>query len=288
MAFTKKELKITISLAEGTFTNGENTVILPDVPMRVTVDKTGGTELPKMTAEISNLSLNLMQRLTVLSFRQLQTYNNVLKVEAGEGGKTPDLVFQGEITSAVPDFNDDGTATFHIEAASGFYPLQMGTAPVSVDTDTTIEYLFKQFADEAGYTLENNGVTGSVSNCVFTGSPIQKARQLAKQTGVDLLIDNNTLVILPSYEDSREGGTVPLLSKDSGLLGYPSFSNDGISARCLFIPQLQIGGLVKIESIVPKATGVWRVTKLSHTLEANMSTGGEWSTDLDAEWVTEE
>lgn len=41
MAFTKKELKITISLAEGTFTNGENTVILPDVPVRVTMDKTG-------------------------------------------------------------------------------------------------------------------------------------------------------------------------------------------------------------------------------------------------------
>lgn len=285
--FNKKQIVISIALAQGTFMGEKNEVTLPAVPTRITIDKTGGNELPKMAAEIDNLSLDLMQRLTVLAFRNLQTYNNVIKVEAGEEGQTPDLVFQGEIVSAVPVFNADGTATFKIDAASGYYPLQKSTQPVSVNTDTTIVSLFKQFADEAGYTLENNGVEGSVKNSVFTGTPIQKARQLARQTGVDLLIDNGTMVILPSYLDSREGA-VPLLSADSGLLGYPAFTNDGISCKCLFSPLLKIGGMVKIESIVPKATGVWRVTKLHHSLQAYQTAGGDWSTQIDAAWLADE
>lgn len=285
--FSKKQIRTSIALAEGNFDGQNNEVTLPAVPTHVTITKTGGTTLPTLTADIKNLSLDLMQRLTVLSFRQLQSYNNVIKVEAGEEDVEPDLVFQGEIVTAVPRFAADGSVTFHIEAKSGYYPLQKSTAPVSVNTDTTIESLFQQFADEAGYTLENNGVTGSVRNCVFTGTPIRKARQLAKQTDVDLIIDNATFVILPSYLDSREG-SVPLLNKDTGLLGYPAFSNDGIQCSCLFSPLLQIGGLIKIESIVPKASGVWRITKLTHDLEAYSPAGGVWHSNVEAEWINDE
>lgn len=285
--FRKKEIYVSIALAEGQFDNGSNEITLPKVPIRLTVDKTGGTELPKLTLDVENILLDTMQRLTVLAFRPLQSYKNVIKVDAGEEGMTPDLVFQGEIVSAVPVFDYSGAATFHIEASSGYYPVQKTAQPVSVNTDTTIESLFQQFADEAGYTLENNGVTGSVRNSVFSGTPIQKARQLAKQTGVDLIIDNNSFVILPSYLDHREG-TVPLLRKDSGLLNYPAFTNDGISAQCLFSPLLEVGGLVKIESIVPKASGVWRITKLHHSLEAYAPSSGDWTTNFDAIWITEE
>lgn len=285
--FNFKDIRTSIALAQGDFEGGGNEIILPQVPIRLTVTKTGGKELPKLSADVNNLSLDLMQKLTVLAFRQLQTYNNVIKIEAGERGQEPDLVFQGEISTAAPNFSTDGTVTFHVEASSGFYPMQKSVAPVSVNTDTTIESLFKQFADEAGYGLENNGVTGSVKNCVFTGTPVQKAQQLAKQTGVDFLIDDNQFVILPSYLDSREG-TTPLLNAQSGLLGYPSFTNDGIKCACLFSPLLKIGGLVKIESIVPKASGVWRITKLTHSLEAYSPAAGEWKTNIEAEWIYDE
>lgn len=284
--FNKKEIYVSIVLAQGEFENGSNEITLPQVPIRITVNKTGGTELPKLTLDVDNLLLDTMQRLTVLAFKPLQSYKNMIQVQAGESGQAPDLVFQGEIISAVPVFDYSGTATFHIEASSGYYPIQKTSKPVSVNTDTTIESLFKQFADEAGYSLENNGVTGSVRNSVFTGTPVQKARQLAKQTGVDLIIDNSSFVILPGYTANREGA-VPLLNKDSGLLGYPAFTNDGISAKCLFSPLLKIGGLVKIESIVPKASGVWRVTKVTHTLEAYSPSATEWTTSFDALWVTE-
>lgn len=285
--FTKKQLQISIALAKGTFDNQNNAIILPPVPMHVEVDKTGGTELPTLKASIQNLSLDLMQQLTVLAFRNLQTYNNVIKVEAGEEGQALDLVFQGEITSAVPVFDSSGSVTFNIDAKSGFYPLQKVTSPVSVNGGTEIAVLFQMFAEEAKYSLENNGVTGSVKNCIFTGSPIDKARQLAKQTGVDLIVDNNTFVIMPDYLSSKDENTVPLLRKDTGMIGYPAFTNSGIKASCLFSPLLSVGGMVKIESVVPKATGVWRITKIHHTLDANSPDSGEWVSEIEGEWLSE-
>lgn len=284
--FAKKSIKTSIALAEGNFSDGSNEVTLPQVPIKVSVDKAGGTDLPKCTVEVQNLSLDLMQRLTVLAFRQLQTYKNVIKIEVGEEGQTGDLLFQGEISSAVPSFDESGNVTFKIEALSGFYPVQQSKPPVSVQGETEIVKLFEQFAKEADYTLENNGVTGSVRNCVFTGTPIIKARQLARQTGVDLVIDNQKFVIMPSYTETREG-YVPLLSKDTGLLKYPAFTNDGIQCTCLYNPLIQIAGMVKIQSIVPKASGVWRVNKLHYDLEAYSSNAGEWSMQIDGAWLNE-
>lgn len=285
--FTKKQIRVTIALASGTFDNGENAVILPAVPTRVSIDKTGGNELPKAKIVVSNLSMHLMEQLTFLAFKNLQSLNNVIKIEAGEENQAYSLAFEGEITSAVPVFDISGNVDFSIDAMSGFFPLQKSASPVSVNNETTIENLFLQFAAEAGYELENNGVSGSVKNAIFTGSPITKARQLAKQTGVDLVIENRRFVILPSYLASRDDDSVPLLRKDTGMIGYPAFTNDGIKASCTFQPALSIGGLVKIESVVPKATGVWRVTKIHHTLEANTTTGGAWTSDIDAEWIAD-
>ena len=287
MMFTKKAIRVSVALADGVFQGKSNEIILPQTPVHVSVDKTGGDSLPSCTIEVKNLSMALMEQLTVLSFRKLQTYNNVIKVEAGDNEEELDLVFQGEISTAVPVFATDGTVTFKIDASSGYYPLQMATPPVSVQGNTTVEYLMTQLAKEAGYTLENNGVTASVQNSVFRGSPIMKARELAKQTGVDLLIENNKFIIFPTYDANRKG-TVPLLSKDSGLLGYPSFTNDGIQCDCLFNPLIELGGLVKIQSIVPKASGVWRVVKVHHELEAYSTTGGNWRTQVDATWRAEQ
>lgn len=281
-----KKIKVSIALASGTFDGENNEITLPAVPIKVSVSKTGGQDLPKCTIEAKNLALATMEKLTVLSFRKLQSYNNVVKVEAGSGDAL-DLVFMGEISTAVPVFAADGTATFKIEASAGYYPLQKSSPPVSVQGETTIEKLMAQFAADAGYTLENSGVTGSVKNCVFSGSPIVKARQLAKQTGIDFLITDGKFIIMPSYSDSR-GDTVPFFSASSGLLGYPSFTNDGISCKVIFSPLVDIGGLVKIESIVPKASGVWRVDKITTNLQANDPAGGEWTESLEASWVNEE
>lgn len=282
MTFTEKYLRITVSMREGAFKGGGNAVTIEGLPMAVSISKPGGQEMNKATATIDNMLLDTMQQLTVLAFRKLQTYNNVIKIEAGTKGQELNTAFEGEVSSAVPSLNNDGVAQFKIEAKTGYYPGQLPSPPVSVQGETTIEYLMSQFAKEAGYAFENRGITGGVKNCVFVGSPILKARTLARQTGIDLLLDDRRLIIQP-YEAQDKGNAV-LLSAATGLLGYPSFTNDGIECRALYNPEFAIGGFFKLETMLPNASGVWKITKLEHSLEAN-KTGGKWESKLSGAWL---
>ena len=41
-----------------------------------------------------------------------------------------------------------------------------------------------------------------------------------------------------------------------------------------------------MESVLPRATGFWKITKLNHALSAY--TSGEWSSSVDGIWLKEE
>jgi hypothetical protein len=283
MSFTIKTLRATIALAKGTFNVQGNAVTIEGLPMTATVSKPGGADMNKMNLEISGLALDKMELLTTLAFKERQSLNNRIRLEAGYLGSSLGLVFSGEISAAVPNFDTDGNVSFVIEALTGWFPNQIAAPPVSVQGETTIEKLMGEFAAEAGYTLRNEGVSGSVKNSIFRGSPILKARTLARQTGIELLIDDGRFVIMERGAAIK--GKIPLVSKESGLLGYPSFSSDGVDVKCIYDERLEIGGKVEIKSIVPKASGVWKISKLEHKLEAYVPGGGEWLTAFSAVWV---
>jgi hypothetical protein len=50
---------------------------------------------------------------------------------------------------------------------------------------------------------------------------------------------------------------------------------------------LKLGGQIRIESIVPKATGYWKITKLTHSLSA-YSQNMDWTSNIDGIWLKEE
>lgn len=274
---------MTIYLRQGSFQGGGNTVTIENLPIDVSIVKSGGAELNKAVVQVQNMHIDTIKRLTMLAFRKLQTFNNVIKIECGIKGQKLDSVFQGEITSAIPVVNTDGNMLFKIESKTGYYPNQLPTSPVSVAGSTTIEKLMKQFAEEAGYDFENKGVDGSVSNCVFAGSPIMKAKTLANQCGVDLIIDDCKFILQP-FEKAQDG-LCPLLSDKSGLLGYPSFTNDGVQCKALYNVRYMLGGFFELQSILPHSSGVWKITKLEHKLSANQSRSSDWYTNLTGVWV---
>lgn len=276
--FSIKTVRITIQLRKGEFEGGGNTVVIEGLPVSVTVSKTGGDAKNKASVTVDNIKLETATQLTTLAFKRLETYNNVIQIDAGERGAELATIFIGEITSAVPQFDSDDKLSLKIEALAGYYPALLPTAPTSVQGDTTVEKLMQQFANEAGYSFENKGITASVANSVFVGSPIAKAKTLARQADIDLLIDDNKFTIQP-FEAPKDG-QIPLISKSTGLIGYPSFSNEGITCKCVFNSQLKVGGYFKLESILPHASGEWQITKVEHRLEAYQTNSGTWESDI--------
>lgn len=275
--FSVKTVRITIQLRKGEFDNGGNTVIIEGLPVSVTVTKQGGEAKNKASVTVDNLKLETATQLTTLAFKRLETYNNVIQIDAGSQGAELSTIFIGEITSAVPVMGND-KLSLKIEALAGYYPALIPSTPTSVQENTTVEKLMKQFADEAGYSFENKGITASIANSVFIGSPIEKAKTLARQADVDLLIDDNKFTIQP-FEAPKDG-QIPLLSKNTGLIGYPSFSNEGINCKSVFNDKLKVGSYFKLESVLPHASGEWQITKVEHRLEAYTPNSGTWESDV--------
>lgn len=281
-SFTKKVIRVGVRLMEGTFgSGGNNTAIYEGLETHVDIEKPGEPDQNKATVEIYNMKLDEMSSLTTLAFKPLQQKKNLITIFAGDETEGLSMAFAGEITGAWADFSGAPTVKMHIEAAAGSYPSLKASKPVAVKGSQTAESLISQFAKEIGYSFQNNGVTASVKNCVLNGSPIQKMRAVANMVGCELLIDDNKVTIQP-FNKGLDSGNAVLFSADSGMIGYPTFNNDGIVAKCLYNPDLQLGGMVEVQSIVPGASGTWKITKLTHRLVAFSNSPADWFSEIEA------
>lgn len=283
-SFTQKQIEVRIILAAGSFGGKGSEKVINGLPVTVEVSKTGGDEKPTCKVSIGGMAYSDMEQLTTLAFRPLQTRKNLISVFAGEAGALSQ-VYAGEITKASADFNAAPDVKFEIEAMSGFYPALVPAGPQTIAGNAPVADIISQQAKLMGYEFRNEGVTVNLTNTILNGTPMEKARAAARQAGVNLLIDDNTLVLLPPGKERK--GTTVLLSDKSGMIGYPSFSSDGISLDALYNPAFQLNGLIEVKSIVPKASGLWRITKLEHKLAAYDPSADDWTTSIEAVYVSE-
>lgn len=285
-SFTNKTIQVVMAMAEGVFQNGANQITVEGLPTSVDIQKQGGDERPSCTVTIGNLNIDVVKQLTTLSFRPLQRFKNQITVNAGEVGKQLQTIFIGDFENAYGEFQNAPTMNLMVKAIAAQHGALMATPATSVDGTEQVAKLMEQWAVEAGCTLENKGVNASVKNVVYRGSPVDKAKTLARDVGIDLIIDDGKFIITPNGQ--AVDGNAVLIDPKHGLLGYPAFSNDGIEFNMIFDPNVKIGGLVKIESIVPRASGIWKVTKITTKLEAYVPNGGSWKSSVSATWVQEE
>ena len=280
----QKTIRTTIILAEDEFESDSNTKVIEGLAVTVDVDKAGLPDKNSAKVVIYNMAMKDMEKLTFLAFRPLQKRKNKILIEAGNVGEKLGLVFKGDITSAYPDFNSGPDIPFEIEAMTAGWSYQIADSPTSIDGEQDVATLMEQFATEAGFGFVNNSVSATVQNTTLTGSPVSKAQQLAQEVNIELLIDDETFTI-QTWDNPR--GDAVLLSASSGMIGYPSFTQDGVSARSFYNPKLRLGGQVKIQSVVPKASGYWKLTKLSHNLSA-YGASPMWQSSFDGIWLKEE
>lgn len=277
-SFTRKQIRVGVALYKD---EQKRTLVYEGIETHVSIEKPGEPDQNKATVEMYNLSMDAMRDMTTLSFRPLQTKKNLIVIFAGDETNGMSQCFAGEIDTAYADFSGAPTIKMHIEAAAGSYPSLKASPPIAVKGAQSAASLIEQFAKESGYSFLNNGVTASVKNAVLNGSPIQKARTVAGMVGCELIVDDNVVKIQP-YDKGLDEGNAVLMSKDSGMLGYPTFTSEGISLKCLYNPDLQLGGMIEVDTVVPGAKGSWKITKLSHSLVANAVSAGDWFSSIEA------
>ena len=286
-SFNIKTLRAEIQLGTGNFQGtSKNTYTIEGLAMSAKIEKVGLPDLNKCELTIKGMKYEVMEQLTVLGFRKLTSAKNVLTLYGGTVGESLPVLFSGDITKAVADFKNAPDIAFIISATTGAYSVKKAAPPLSVNGSTPAADLAKQWAAEMGYSFKNAGVTTQVQNCIFNGSPMQKLRALAEQYHFETIIDDGEIIIQPRGE-VRKTGTIPYLTDESGLAGYPAFTDKGISLVALYNPDFKFGGMIRVKSIVPRASGEWKITKLTHSVSA-YEKNGEWFSEIEGSWTGED
>lgn len=164
---------------------------------------------------------------------------------------------------------------FRIQAVPGGFDKVKPATPMSINGSGDVAQMMSQIAGQMNLTFESNGVSVKLANPYYAGTPFQQAANIARDAGIEWIIDRGTLAISPPGKP-RQGEAV-LISPTTGLVGYPMFNEAQVICQCLFNPAYKMGGQVEIQSDLTSARGKWKVGQLFHYLDAEVPKG-KWFT----------
>jgi hypothetical protein len=270
---SKKELRFVITLGTGKFGSSNNDqMILQGFRAVAEIDKAGGMMMGTLRAKIYGVSQADMNSATTLQWKPGSLIPNTVEVYAIDG-TAETLVFAGNIVNAWGDYQSMPDVYLHIQAQSAFFNQLKAVPPRSFKGQIDVASVMSQIARDLGYTFENNGVKTQLSDIYLPNTGMEQAKDLAKAAGCDLYLDDKILAITPPNVPRK--GLIPLISKDTGLIGYPTYDGVGVNFQTLFDPSITFGGSIYLSTDILQAEGEWIVTSVAHRLEAEKP-GGAW------------
>jgi hypothetical protein len=220
---------------------------------------------------------SVMNQLSTLGqiFNSIQ--KNTVSVSAGDAdGVTP--VFAGTVNFGYPNYNEAPQVPMCLECQTGLINAVLPVPASSYPQSTDVATIMSGIARQMGVGFENNGVTVQLPPSYFPGTLLTQMRTVAQHARINAeLVDASTkLAIWPmgGSRTSLSGQNVPVVSKDTGMIGYPTFSPNGyLIVRTLFNPQISFGGIIKVESRISQANREWVVQKLDLALDSEVPKG---------------
>jgi len=281
VTFAQRYIDLEFQLGGGAFADGgQNTVRISGLRCSANITQTGAA-FADLDLRIWGLPLDIMNKLTVLNtVAYPEQRNNRVIVYAGDETSGLSTAFTGTIREAWADGRSAPDVQFHVAAFSGFFESLKPADPISYRGTVSADIVFAGIAAQMGYTLENNGVTGTVENPYFPGSTGSQLEKALVAFHAERFEDTTQriLAVWPKGK-SRKSLSAIRIAPDSGLVGYPSFTQTGVQFLSLYNPNLAFGREVQVHSQFAPANGSWVVASLSHNLDANIP-GGQWFTEV--------
>lgn len=281
MSFEKRKLVLTFKLGQGDFgTTGQDTITLEGLRCSTTVTR-AGVGYSAAEIQVWGMSLDLMNRLTVTrQFYVEQRIQNQVIISAGTEGGGVGIVFAGTIWSAWVDARQQPDVCFVVTANSGAFDLATEVPPTSYKGSVDAALVIGNLAAQMGYSFENNGVSATLTDPYKPGSIKSQIESVCKDIDCEADIDEvRKVVAIWPRRGSRTSKPVVKVSPETGLVGYPAFSQAGIMLTTRFNPDLAFGTRLQVECALPAANGIWPIIGLQHRLESNVP-NGQWFSDV--------
>lgn len=273
MSFSQKLINVQFNLANGKFDGGGNTATISGLRVSAHITNTGGASQSWLEAAIYGLPLSLMNQLSTVGTQSYKIYQNSVTVEAGDTDTGMTLVFGGEIVTAFVDAQSMPQVCFRVTARPGAFHAIKPVTPISIRGSADVAGMMSNLAKQMGLGFENAGVTAKLANPYYAGTALQQALTIAKHAGIDMIIERNTMAIVPP-DKAREGDSV-LISPQTGMVGYPAFNQANVLVKALFNPSVTYLGSIEVKSDLTPANGKWKVNRLEYELES-MVPQGKW------------
>lgn len=176
---------------------------------------------------------------------------NTLRVQAGYGGNFG-LIFQGEIKQVRIGRSDAKDSYVDITAADGDSAYNYAFSAFTLAKSSTQEDGLKGFLQDMARHAITPGyaprppTNPRIRGRTYYGMTRDQLRQYAKANNMIWSLQDSKLTMVP--RQSYIPGNAVLISPQTGLIGVPEQTQNGIETRVLLNPQIKIGQLVKLQS----------------------------------------
>lgn len=279
-SFTVKRLRATLILtgANTVFPGtNSNTLIVENLKIAAKVQQVARLAT-QADIRIFGMRESDMTAVSVIWANPPVVLDNVVILEA-DNGLGFVQVFKGTITEGQADYNASPNVSFNLLAVTGYFHKISAAEPTSYPADTDINAVCGDIARRMGFTFVNGGATGVFSEgAYFWGTLWDQLAQACQAVNVDFYVQGEQIFTTPGGRPGKDQPAV-VLSKDSGLVGYPVFERSGLLVRALFDPAFTCGVPIEVQSRVPNATGRWYPYTMLHVLET-LTVRGQWLTQM--------
>lgn len=292
-SFVRRRLAIAIRLSQNGAASGNqpinfagtgsDVITLDGKRASVRVQNSGGMAGSTASITIYGLAQSVMNQLSTLGMRIQQVPGNLVTVAAGIEGGAMTTVYGGIIMQAYGDYAAQPDVSFKLECQATGSAQAIPFPASSFTGETDVVTILSGIARQLGYGFENNGVSGlSLANPYFSGSARDQVHKVCEAVKIRYVFDNRVLAIWPQYGSRNSPAGIPLISKETGMIGYPTFTTEGILVKTVFDPRITFGASIKVRSDVfteqalqriQSTDSVWNIFRLDHALDAEMPRG---------------
>ncbi len=225
-----------------------------------------GSPAPSARVKIYGLPIETTDKLLRIKFNSLNGLRDTIAIEAGDQDSELVPVFKGGITFAYPDFGDAPNVALIIESQTAVLESMAPVDAESYKGYQDVVNIMGQICERVGYTLESNDVNAKLNDVYLCDTDMKKIRKLADDAHLDLYLENNLVAITPKGQPRKI--KIPIVSPETGLIGYPTPTMVGVNFKCFFDPLVRFGGVVRIkDSEVKFCNGDWLIYGIRSTLE---------------------
>lgn len=175
--------------------------------------------------------------------------SKIVRLYAGRESYGTELVFIGNVvTSSISQPPDIGVT---LKCLTGNF--QKGNVLVrQYGATIPLRTLSQQIADDIGLALKYQATDKNISNYAFSGAALNQIEILGAYKGINVFIDNNYLVVKDAFTPLANTPS-RILNIDTGLIGIPTFNEQGIRAKYLLDQKTVLGGTLEVTSELNRA-----------------------------------